>query len=60
MPKAGHEVVFDTHDFAVLDRYAAKLSSWLERRPRSITWLNDDAGVTFTAYVDDSPSNLET
>lgn len=35
--------------FSVLGSYAAKLSGWLERRPRATTWLNFGAGATFIA-----------
>lgn len=35
--------------FSVLGSYAAKLSGWLERRPKATTCLNLVAGVTFIA-----------
>jgi threonine/homoserine/homoserine lactone efflux protein len=35
--------------FSVLGCYAARLSSWLERRPRATKWLNFGAGATFIA-----------
>jgi threonine/homoserine/homoserine lactone efflux protein len=35
--------------FSVLGCYAARLSSWLERRPRATQWLNFGAGATFIA-----------
>jgi len=35
--------------FSVLGSYAAKLSGWLERRPKATTWLNYGAGATFIA-----------
>ena len=35
--------------FSVLGNYAAKLSAWLERRPKATTSLNVGAGLTFIA-----------
>ena len=35
--------------FSVLGSYAAKLSAWLERRPKATTGLNIGAGLTFIA-----------
>ncbi len=35
--------------FSVLGSYAARLSGWLERRPKATTWLNFGAGATFVA-----------
>ena len=35
--------------FSVLGCYAARLSGWLERRPRATAWLNFGAGATFVA-----------
>ena len=35
--------------FSVLGSYAARLSGWLERRPKATTWLNFGAGATFIA-----------
>ncbi|WP_218510671.1 LysE family translocator [Variovorax sp. dw_308] len=35
--------------FSVLGSYAARLSGWLERRPKATSWLNFGAGATFVA-----------
>ncbi|MEJ8859483.1 LysE family translocator [Variovorax robiniae] len=35
--------------FSVLGSYAARLSGWLERRPKATSWLNFGAGATFIA-----------
>ena len=35
--------------FSVLGSCAARLSGWLERRPKATTWLNFGAGATFIA-----------
>ncbi|MEJ8851272.1 LysE family translocator [Variovorax rhizosphaerae] len=35
--------------FSVLGCYAARLSGWLERRPKATSWLNFGAGATFIA-----------
>lgn len=35
--------------FSGLGCYAAKLSTWLARRPKATTWLNFGAGATFIA-----------
>ncbi len=35
--------------FSVLGSYAARLSAWLARRPRTTSWLNRGAGAAFIA-----------